>query len=145
MCAVFCLLMLLPMSSLPLRAATDQQGTPASIYVLPSDDGFQTYIVAAILKKRVPANVVDREELATLTLRATSVEVHKESTGSKVVKCLFAYCADINDKANTSVQLVDMEGRIVWSYSVNKARGQKNRQSLAEAIATHLKSEYFRR
>jgi len=26
---------------------------------------------------------------------------------------------------------------------VNKGRGQKNRQSLAEAIAKHLKSEYF--
>src|SRR2546430_6749932 len=79
----------------------------ASIFVQSTDDGFQTYIVAAIVKKKVPANLVDREELASLTLRAARVEVHEESTGSKVVKCLFAYCADIADKANTSVQLVD--------------------------------------
>jgi len=32
---------------------------------------------------------------------------------------------------------------LVWSYSVNKGRGQKNRQSLAEAIAVHMKDEYF--
>jgi hypothetical protein len=118
---------------------------PGTIYVQPTDDGFQTYIVAAIIKKKVPANVVGREELASLILKAARVEVHEESTGAKVVKCLFAYCADINDKANTSVQLVDAGGKIVWSYSVNKGRGAKNRQSLAEAIASHLKSEYFRR
>jgi hypothetical protein len=49
----------------------------------------------------------------------------------------------IDDKANTSVQVVDASGTIVWSYAVNKARGEKNRQSMAEATATHLKSEYF--
>jgi hypothetical protein len=119
--------------------------TPAAIFVQPTDDGFQTYIVAAIIKKKVPANVVEREALASLILKAPRVEVHEESTGSKVVKCLFAYCADINDKAKTSVQLVDENGTIVWSYSVNKGRGAKNRQSMAEAIASHLKSEYFRR
>jgi hypothetical protein len=118
---------------------------PATIYVAATDDGFQTYIVAAILKKKVPANVIERADLATLTLKAAQVDVQKETTGSKVVKCLFAYCADTADKASTSVQLVDSNGTIVWSYSVNKARGAKNRQSMAEAIASHLKSEYFHR
>ena len=115
----------------------------ATIYVEPTDDGFQNYIVAAILKKKVPASVVEKPEIATLKLRAAKVEVQKETTGSKVVKCLFAYCADTQDKASTSVQLVDDTGAIVWSYSVNKGRGAKNLQSMAEAIASHLKSEYF--
>jgi len=44
-------------------------------------------------------------------IKGARVEVHEEWTGSKVVKCLFAYCADIADKANTSVQLVDRQGR----------------------------------
>jgi hypothetical protein len=126
-------------------AVTQPSGLPASIYVESTDDSFQTYIVAAIIKKKVPANVVERPELATLTLKAADVEIHQETTGSKVMKCLFAYCADIADKASTSVQLVDETGTIVWSYSVNKARGEKNRQSMAEAIASHLKSEYFHR
>jgi hypothetical protein len=117
----------------------------ALIYVEPTDDGFDTYIVAAIIKKKVPASVVQKSEMATLTLKASKVEEHKETTGSKVVKCLFANCAGTADKANTSVQLVDEQGLVVWSYSVNKARGEKNRQSMAEAIASHLKSEYFHR
>jgi hypothetical protein len=125
---------------------TPQPGEkPAMIYVEPIDDGFETYIVAAILKKKVPASVVEKPEMATLTLKASKVEEHKETTGSKVVKCLFAYCAGTEDKANTSVQLVDSNGVVVWSYAVNKARGEKNRQSMAEAIASHLKGEYFHR
>ncbi len=119
--------------------AAQNNPTPATIFVQPTDDGFQTYIVAAIVKKGVPVNVVDREDLATLALSAARVEVHQESTGSKVLKCLFAYCADIADNASTSVQLVDREGHIVWSYAVNKGRGAKNRQSMAEAISVSLK------
>src|SRR5262249_48614217 len=87
-------------------ASAAQTPSAATIYVTPTEDGFQTYIVAAILKKKVPANVTEREDLATLTLKANQVEVQKETTGSKVVKCLFAYCADTSDKASTSVQLV---------------------------------------
>jgi len=51
--------------------------------------------------------------------------------------------ADTQDKASTSVQLVDANGTVLWSYSVNKGRGAKNMQSMAEAIASHLKGEYF--
>jgi hypothetical protein len=127
----------------PAAQPASARATVATIYVEPTDDGFQNYIVAAILKKKVPANVVEKPEIATLKLRAARVEVQKETTGSKVVKCLFAYCADTQDKASTSVQLVDDSGAIVWSYSVNKGRGAKNLQSMAEAIASHLKSEYF--
>jgi hypothetical protein len=32
-----------------------------------------------------------------------------------------------------------------WSYSVNKGRGQKNMQSLAEAVAVHLKDDYLKK
>lgn len=62
-----------------------------------------------------------------------------------VARCLFAACAGIEDKANTSVQLINKEGIIVWSYSVNKGRGQKNRQSMAEAIAKHLNDDYLKK
>jgi hypothetical protein len=60
------------------------------------------------------------------------------------VNCLFVYCVGNEDKGNTSVQLVQA-GTIVWSYSVNKSRGEKNIQSMAEAIAKHLKGDFFHR
>ena len=62
----------------------------------------------------------------------------------RAVVIALAYCAGIEDRGVTTVQLV-IHDTIAWSYSVNKGRGQKNRQSLAEAIAKHLKDEYFRR
>lgn len=64
-----------------------------------------------------------------------------ESTGGKIARCLFAYCAGIEDKGNVSVQLIEAGStRMVWAYSVNKQRGgSKNQQSMAEAIAKHFK------
>ena len=124
---------------------TPPVATAAMIYIEPTDDGFETYITAAIIKKKLPASVTQNRDLATLTLKAAVVEEHKETTGSKVMKCLFASCAGTADKANTSAQLLNSEGTVLWSYAVNKARGNKNRQSMAEAIAEHLKKEYFRR
>lgn len=133
------------LSLLGAAAETKQQPAPAerpALYVVPPGDGFEVFMAAAVIKKRVPVRVVEKEENATLILRAAPVEEKKVSTGAKWVNCLFAYCAGNGDKASASVQLVK-EGEIVWSYSVNKGRGEKNRQAMAEAIAKHMKSEYF--
>ena len=113
-----------------------------SLYITPSDDGFEVYLAAAMVKKGVPVSVLDHEEGATYVLRAAKIETKQVGGGAKLVNCLFAYCAGNEDKGNTSVQLVQA-GVIKWSYSVNKGRGEKNRQSMAEAIAKHLKSEFF--
>lgn len=124
-------------------AVTAQVPASPTIYITPSEDGFETYVIAALHKKKVPVTVVDAQENAAFTLKMAPVEVEKVSTGSKWAKCLFAYCAGTEDKASVSVTLVQ-QGKIVWSYSVNKGRGAKNRQSMAEAIAKHLKDDYFR-
>ena len=115
-----------------------------TLYITPTSDGFETYLTAAMIKKAVPVTVVTKEEGADLVLKASAVEIQQQSTGSKFARCLFAYCAGIEDRGVTTVQLV-INNTIAWSYSVNKGRGQKNRQSLAEAIAKHMKDEYFRR
>jgi hypothetical protein len=64
-----------------------------------------------------------------------------ESTGGKIARCLFAYCAGIEDKGNVSVQLIETSSsRMLWAYSVNKQRGgSKNEQSMAEAVAKHFR------
>ena len=41
--------------------------------------------------------------------------------------------------------LVRQDGIVAWSYSVNKGRGAKNRQALAEAIAKHLSDDYLKK
>jgi hypothetical protein len=111
-----------------------------TVYVEPQQ-GFETYLSAAIAKKNVPVDVVTDQTKATYVLKSAPVEVKSESTGGKIARCLFAYCAGIEDKGNVSVQLIETSStKMVWAYSVNKQRGgSKNEQSMAEATAKHLK------
>ena len=109
-----------------------------------AQDGFDTYVTAAIAKKGVPIEVVTDKSKADFVLQASAVQTHKESSGGKIARCIFAYCAGIEDRGNVSVKLVKSDSSaVVWAYAVNKGRGQKNDQSMAEAIAKHLK-EYFK-
>jgi hypothetical protein len=133
-------LVVLVLGFLAVHSASAQE-IPA-LFITPTTDNFEVYLSAAMTKKKVPVSVVVKEESATLVLKASAVDVQQQSTGSKIARCLFAYCAGIEDRGATSVQLVKGDV-VVWSYSVNKGRGQKNRQSLAEAVASHLKDEYF--
>jgi hypothetical protein len=123
---------------------TSAQSNYPTLYVQPSEDGFETYITAAMLKKKVPVTVVTKSDSADYVLKAADVDVQKETTGSKVVKCLFASCSGTEDKASTSVQLTKGDA-VVWSYAVNKGRGAKNRQSMAESIAEHFKEDYLKK
>jgi hypothetical protein len=95
----------------------------------------------AIARLRKNAHDVGQVAPTAYLLKAAPVEIKTESTGGKVARCLFAYCAGIEDKGNVSVQLIEANStRVVWAYSVNKQKGgSKNSQSMAEAVAKHLK------
>ena len=114
-----------------------------TLYITPTEDNFEVFVTAAMTKKKVPVTVTKNPDSADFILTTTGVEVQKQSTGSKVVRCLFAYCAGIEDRGLTSVEVTQGD-LVVWSYSVNKGRGQKNRQSLAEAIAKHFKDDFLK-
>src|ERR1051325_3699285 len=131
----FCLSLLLFATSL----ASAQPPRP-TVYI-DAKDGFDTYVSAAITKKNVPVDVVTDQTKATYVLKAAPIEIKQESTGGKVARCLFAYCAGIEDKGNVSVQLIESSSsKMMWAYSVNKQRGgSKNMQSMAEAVAKHFK------
>jgi PEGA domain len=116
------------------------QQARTSIYIEPQQ-GFETYIAAAISKKNVPIDVVTDQTRADYALKAAPVEIKSESTGGKVARCLFASCIGIEDKGSVSVQFIDTSSsKVLWAYSVNKQKGgSKNEQAMAEAIAKHLK------
>jgi len=120
-------------------ASFAQVARPA-IYVEPQS-GFETYLSAAISKKKVPVDVVTDQTKATYTLKAAPVEIKSESTGGKIARCVFANCVGIEDKGSVSVQLIEASSsKMVWAYSVNKQRiGAKDEQAMAEAVAKHLK------
>jgi len=111
-----------------------------SVYIEPQK-GFETYLAAAISKKNVPVDVVTDPTKSTYVLKSAPVEIQQESTGEKITRCVFVSCAGIEDKGNVSVQLIETTStKMVWAYSVNKQRGgSKDEQSMAEAVAKHLK------
>lgn len=113
-----------------------------AIHIAPTGDGFENYLAAAMAKKRVPAQLVDRADRATLTLKSSPVQSKKDSNSTKVMKCVLGGCDSLDNRASASVKLVNRQGTIVWSYSVTGASDEQSR--MAEAIAKHLKAEYFR-
>ena len=116
--------------------ANAAQSTPR-IYIEPQD-GFESYLSAAIVKKRVPVIVTQDRENATFIL-TSSVKAKEESTGSKVARCLFAYCAGIQGTQSATVQLINIRTKdVTWGYNVIKGSAAAY-QSTAEAAAKHLK------
>ena len=114
------------------------QAARPRIYIEPQQ-GFETYLAAAISKKNVPVDVVADQARANYVLKAAPLEIKTESTGGKIACCLFAYCVGIEDKGNVSVQFIETSSsKVLWAYSVNKQKGgSKNSQSMAEAVAKH--------
>jgi hypothetical protein len=116
------------------------QGMPGGsprIYIEPQN-GFESYIAAAIVKKHVPAVATQNKDEAMFRL-TSSVVSKEESTGSKIARCLFAYCAGFSGTQTATVQLVKAKTQeIAWAYNVKKANASAY-QSTAEAVAKHLK------
>jgi len=116
--------------------ASSQTASPR-IYVEPQD-GFESYLSAAIVKKHVPAVVTQDKENATFVL-TSAVIAKEESAGSKVARCLFAYCIGIDGTQTATVQLVNAKTKeVAWAYNVRKGSARAY-QSTAEAAAKHLK------
>lgn len=119
-----------------LRAETSFGSAPR-IYI-PAQGGFESYLSAAIVKKHVPAVVTQVKDDAKFIL-TSAVIAKEESTGSKVARCLFMYCAGAEGIQTATVQLVDAKTQeIAWAYNVRKGSA-KAYQSTAEAVAKHLK------
>jgi hypothetical protein len=112
------------------------KGGAPRIYIDPAS-GLQSYVAAAVIKKHVPA-VVTNDQSAAQFLLTGAIQKKDESTGSKVARCLFLYCAGAFGIQTVSVSLTDVQGEIIWAYTVQKADANAYR-STAEAVAKHLK------
>jgi hypothetical protein len=118
------------------QAQSPRAGSPR-IYVEPQG-GFESYLSAALVKKHVPAVVTQSKGEAMFAL-TSAVESKEESTGSKVARCLFLYCAGAMGNQSATVQLVNIKTQeVAWAYNVRKADAGAY-QSTAESVAKHLK------
>jgi hypothetical protein len=130
-------LVLAGLSSAVAFAETPVRAGAPRIFIEPQD-GFDSYISAAIVKKHVPAVATTNRDEATFVLTSV-VQSKEESTGGKIARCLFAYCIGMEGTQTATVQLVNAKTKEVsWAYNVRKASSGAF-QSTAEAIAKHLK------
>lgn len=104
----------------------------SKVFIAPMG-GFETYIKAAIDKKKVPVTIVEQREAADFELSGAS-ESEKASTAKKVIML------DWHSKEQASIKLTDIKSsEVVFAYSVHKASSAHGKQSSAEACAKHLK------
>ena len=104
----------------------------SKVFVAPMG-GFETYVKAAIAKKKVPVTVVEQREAADYELSG-SAESQKASTAKKVIML------DWHSKEQASIKLTDIKSsEVVFAYSVHKSSSAHGKQSSAEACAKHLK------
>lgn len=137
-------LLVIALVSLAPLFTVAQASTQPRIFVKAEPD-FGVALAAALNKKHAPATVVLDEATADYVLQAAPINAKQESAGSKIARCLFAYCAGIEGTSSVSVQLVKASDKsVVWAYQVRKANGGPvGVQSLSEAIAKHLKKEFL--
>lgn len=104
--------------------------------------GFDSYIAAAFIRKKLPVIVTKNEADAQYVL--TSVLSSKEESGlAKIARCAFMYCLGIDGIQTATVELlIPGKDEVAWAYNVRKA-GSHSFQSTAESIAKHLLNEFL--
>jgi hypothetical protein len=104
----------------------------ARIYVAPMPNGFETYVVAGIEKKKVPVVIMTDRGKADYELSGVS-----DSDRAGWAKMLFLGSQQTNEAA--SIKIVNLKtGDVVFAYSVNKTNSYKGKQSAGEAVAKHI-------
>jgi hypothetical protein len=145
-------------------AQTPQLKSGASVYIEPMD-GYETYLAAAIAKKKVPLIVVADKSKAEYIVRS-SVSHQTPGQSAVVVNSTNINNNDIKDSnvnnggsgafadgaqraearraargsTSASISVIDAHSsQIVFAYSVGKSANTNQVQSTAEACAKHLK------
>jgi hypothetical protein len=103
----------------------------SKVFIAPMN-GFETYVKAAISKKKVPLVIVEQRDAADFELSGAA-ESQKASTVKKVIML------DWRSTEEASIKLTDIKSsEVVFAYSAHKASSAHGKQSSAEACAKHL-------
>ncbi len=119
--------------SMIASAAEPTKTVPAGskIYI-EAADGFDTYLTAALRKKKVPVSVVDDKAKADYHL--SGVSDHQKAGWAKTV-----FLGQIHSDEQAGIKLVNIKtGEVVFAYAVNKKNSLHGRQTAAEACAKHM-------
>jgi len=97
--------------------------------------GFETYLKAAMTKKKVQLQIVEDKTQADFIITGHS-ESQKASTAKKAIMWNF------HSNEDASINVSDVKtGEIVFAYEAHKDSSAHGQQSTAEACAKHLKDK----
>ena len=121
-----------PVSAAPAEPVSTKIVPGSRVFIVPMD-GFESYMAAAIAKKKVPLVPVADKEHADYVITGTSVD--KKAGWAKIV-----FMGNIHSDNAASVTMTDVKtGAIVYAYAVDKKSTMHGQQTTAEACAKHLK------
>ena len=118
-----------PAKTTPISSTKIRSGS--KIYVAPMG-GFENYVIAGILKKKVPVSLVSARDKAEYEIRGSA-----ETEKAGWAKMLFLGSQNTNEQASINVSEI-ATGNVVFAYSVNKLNSVRGKQSAGEAIGKHL-------
>jgi hypothetical protein len=98
-------------------------------------NGFETQLIAALEKKKVPVKVVADRETADFEITGTA-----ETKKAGVAKILLTGSWHSSESASISVTNLK-SGVAVWAYAYHVYDSARGRRSSAEACAKHLKKK----
>jgi hypothetical protein len=97
-------------------------------------EGFESYLAAALSKKKVQLVPVFDQAQAEYVISGTSID--KKAGWAKIV-----FMGNIHSDNAASVTMTDKRtGAIVYAYAVDKKSTLHGQQTTAEACAKHLKA-----
>ncbi|HSK44988.1 MAG TPA: hypothetical protein VLA83_14000 [Candidatus Binatia bacterium] len=118
-----------PPSHTPVNGIKIPSGS--RIYVAPMG-GFESYVVAGIMKKKVPVAIVADRDKADFEIKGAA-----ESQKAGWAKIMFTGNDSTNEEASINVTEIKT-GDVVFAYSVHKGNSVRGKQSAGEAIGKHL-------
>lgn len=120
----------------PLMARKATEAIPAGskVFIEPMG-GFETYLRAALIKKKVPLVVVDNKADA-----AFDISGHSTSQKASATKEILTLSWRSSESA--TIQVTDLKsGEIVYAYSYHNNDSAHGKKSSAEACAKHLRKQ----
>lgn len=138
------LMLFLAVYSGSANAQNGKEFVPASAQHIPAGskvfvdrmpDGFETYLEAGLVTKKVPLIIVNDIQKADYEISGVS-----ESDKAHWAKMFFMGSQQSSEEA--SIKVVNLKtSQVVFAYSVHKGNSYRGRQSAAEACAKHLKND----
>ena len=117
----------------PAELSKEKIPAGSKVYIAPLN-GYESFLVAAFVKKETPLVVVNSPEKADYQITGVS-----ETVQAGRAKMLFLGSQQSNEQA--SIVMTNLKtGVAVWGYNVNKSNSYKGKQSSSEACAKHLKA-----